>query len=344
MKTPCTTYIHRMWRALIAVAFLLLLALHIGVSSSNADDDAKSGYIWLGTGGPAGTYFKVGRKLCRSINRNAQAFLNDRVRQKLECTSAPSGGSAFNVRQLSIGAFTLALVQSDTQYHAYNGSNPHAVQPFRDLRSILALYQEPVQLVVAKGSDIKKFSDIVGKRVNIGNVGSGTRNVMMDLMEQHGVAISDLAEATELTGTEYPRALCDGRLDAYIVVSSVPARQIKSAVSRCGAKMIGLGSEVEEQLVKRAPYYSIVTLPKGSYTNQEKDIKTISVTATLVTSRKVSSVVIYEVVRTLMQNLGYLHEMETPHIFRSPKELSSKGLAAPMHPGAVKYFHENGLM
>ncbi len=323
---------------------MLLIAFCFSAAASQADADDKKGFIWLGTGGPAGTYFKVGRKICRGINRFTQPFLNNKVRQKLECTHAPSGGSAFNVRQLSIGAFTLALVQSDTQYHAYNGTNPHAVRTFRDLRSVLALYQEPVQLVVAKNSDIKTFSDIVGKRVNIGNIGSGTRNVMMDLMRQHGIAIDDLAEATELTGTEYPRALCDGRLDAYIVVSSIPARQIKSAVARCGARMIGLASTVEEQLVKQAPYYSIITIPKGSYTNQEKDIKTISVTATLVTSRKVSPVVIYEVTRTIMQNLNYLHEMEAPYIFRATKELNSKGLSAPMHPGAVKYFLENGLM
>lgn len=323
--------------AVIAIFTVLLAPATRGLA-------AGPGFVWLGTGGPAGTYFKVGAEICKTINQSSRIFKSKGITQKLLCTSAPSGGSAFNVRQLVIGAFTFALLQSDTQYYAHQGVKPDQVKPFKGLRSILSLYPEPFQLVVAKGSGIAKFKDIRGKRVNIGNIGSGTRDVMLDVMTAHGMSVADLAEATEFTGTEFPKALCDGRIDAYVAASSAPARQVSRAVDGCGAVVVSLDTAVEKEMVRKFPYYTFTTIPKWAYSTSQSDIKTIAVTATLVTTRHVDNEAVYEVVRTIMEHPALLQSMNAPRIFTDPQKMIRNGLSAPMHPGAVRYYLEKGLM
>jgi TRAP transporter TAXI family solute receptor len=330
----------------MCAAAILALALTWAnglVADEPAGPVSNRGYVWMGTGGPAGTYYSVGTDLCDLINTRSKP-IGGPGGTKLYCTTALSGGSTYNLKQISIGAFTFGLSQSDAQYYSHQGSRPSAVAPFKGLRSVLSLYPEPVQLVVAKGSGIEKFSDIRGKRINIGNRGSGTRTLMSSLMDAYGIPLKALEEATGFTSKEHSDALCSGRIDGYVAVTTFPAPQIARTIERCGARLINLNSDVEAKMVASFPFYEVVTIPAGAYANMTQEVKTIGVVATLVTGRRVDASAVYEVVRTIMENADALRAQTPAPIFKTPQQMIRDGLSAPLHPGAVRYYIEQGWL
>lgn len=304
----------------------------------------RNRFISIGTGGPAGTYIVVGQALCDLVNRDAAEQRKRGVDITLKCLAPPSGGSSFNIRQMAIGAFTFALAQSDTQFEAYHGSNPHEVKPLPELRSVFAVYREPVQVVVAKATAISSFQDLSGKRVNVGNPGSGTRDTMKALMEAHGMNLKDFAGTTQLTTAEYGPALCEGRIDAFATVTGFPARSVAAATDRCGARILDLDTDVERNLTAEIPYYEPATIPMGTYTSTTEDVTTFGVVATLVTHERVGEDVVYDVVRSVMENLEELRTRHPVLFDLDPGKMIRHGLTAPLHPGAVRYYKERGWM
>jgi len=321
----------------VMAAILVLVAIAPAVADRNR-------FIWIGTGGPAGTYQAVGSVLCDFVNKNSERHRQQGADITIRCSAPPSGGSSFNIRQTAIGAFTFGLSQSDGQYKAYHESDPEQVVPFAGLRSVFALYPEAFQIVVAKGSGIRSFRDLKGKRVNIGNPGSGTRETMHALMDAHGMTYGDLAEATQMTSSEYGAALCEGRIDAFVAATGFPARHVAAATDTCGARILDLDSEVEKNLVSKWPYYAFATIPRGTYASITEDVTTFGVVATLITSERVGDDVVYDVVRAVMEGLDDLRSRHPVLFDLDPKEMIKNGLTAPLHPGAIRYYEERGWL
>ncbi len=304
----------------------------------------RNRFISIGTGGPVGNYIVVGQALCDLVNGDAKEQRRRGVDITLKCFAPPSGGSSFNIRQMAIGAFTFALAQSDTQFEAYHGSNPHEVKPLPELRSVFAVYEEPVQVVVAKATRIESFRDLKGKRVNVGNPGSGARDTINALMAAHGMVLNDFAGTTQLTSTEFGPALCEGRIDAFATVTGFPAGSVAVATDRCGARILDLNTEVERNLTAEIPYFEPATIPKGTYRSTVEDVTTFGVVATLVTHERVGEDVVYDVVRSVMENLEELRARHPVLSDLDPEEMIGHGLTAPLHPGAIRYYRERGWM
>lgn len=318
-----------------------------GIFYLAAGDAALAGnnrFISIGTGGPAGTYIIVGEALCDLVNADAEKQRQQGVDVTLKCLAAPSGGSNFNIRQTSIGAFTFALVQSDVQFYAYHGSRPRQVKPFPELRSIFAVYGEPFQLVVAKDSGIRSFRDLKDKRVNIGNPGSGTRETMRVLMDAYGMSFAEFAKTTQLSSKGYGPALCEHRIDAFASVTGFPAASVAAATDRCGARILDLDTEIERNLIAELPYYEFTTIPEGTYKTTTRDVTTFGVVATLVTHERVGDDVVYDVVRAVMENLEELRARHPVLFDLDPEDMIRDGLTAPLHPGAIRYYKERGWM
>ena len=321
------------------VALAVLLAGHFGRAYAE-----KNRFIWIGTGGPAGTYYAVGNVLCDLVNKDSEKQRQQGAGITIKCSAPPSGGSSFNIRQTAIGAFTFGLSQSDVQYESYHGTAPEQVVAFPGLRSIFALYPEAFQIVVADGSGIRSFRDLEGKRVNIGNPGSGTRETMHVLMNAHGMTYEDFAEATQMTSNEYAAALCEGRIDAFVAATGFPAPHVAAATDTCGARVLDLDSEVEKNLVSKWPYYAFATIPKGTYESTTEDVTTFGAVSTLITSERVGNDVVYDVVRAVMEGLDELRARHSVLLDLDPKEMIRDGLTAPLHPGAIRYYKERGWM
>jgi len=325
-----------------ALGLAMVAAVAFTVSGAAAQEQRK--FITIGTGGPTGVYFAVGNAICRLIHKEAAEGREAGRKHGIRCSAPSTGGSTYNIGQIAEGELDFGVAQSDWQYHAYKGDEPDRVKPFDKLRSVFSVHPEPFHLIVGKDSGINSFEDLKGKRVNIGNPGSGQRGTMEVLLAAHGMTVDDFKVATELTSTEQSNALCDGKIDAFGYTVGVPNAGVAVATDGCDARIINLDGPVEKELVDKFPYYAFITIPKGTYKTTDEDVTTFGVMATLVTSADVDEQTVYEVVRAVMENIEDFRNLHPAFANLDPQKMIKDGLTAPLHPGAVKYYKEKGWM
>ena len=300
-------------------------------------------FISIGTGGPTGVYFVVGNSVCRMIHKEAAEGRKKGRKHGIRCAAPSTGGSTYNIGQICQGELEFGVAQSDWQFHAVNGSS-EKVTSCPGLRAVFSVHPEPFHLIVGDGSNINSFTDTKGKRMNIGNPGSGQRGTTEVLMEGYGMSTDDFAVATELTSTEQSQALCDGKIDAYGYTVGVPNAGVSVATDGCGASIANLTGDVEKKLVADNPFYAFATIPAGTYKTTAEDVTTFGVMATFVSHENVADDVVYEVVRAVMENIDDFRSLHPAFANLDPARMLKDGLSAPLHPGAAKYYKEKGLM
>ena len=332
-------------KKLSITAAALAAAAVIGTSLGAVHDVVaqERQFISIGTGGPTGVYFVVGNSVCRMVHREAAEGRKKGRKHGIRCAAPSTGGSTYNIGQICQGELEFGVAQSDWQFHAVNGSS-EKVTSCPGLRAVFSAHAEPFHLIAGAGSDINSFTDTKGKRMNIGNPGSGQRGTTEVLMEGYGMSADDFAVATELTSTEQSQALCDGKIDAYGYTVGVPNAGVSIATDGCGAYIANLTGDVEKKLVAENPYYAFTTIPAGTYKTTGADVTTFGVMATFVSHENVPEDVVYEVVRAVMENLDDFRSLHPAFANLDPANMMKDGLSAPLHPGAAKYYKEKGLM
>ncbi|MBR9892782.1 TAXI family TRAP transporter solute-binding subunit [bacterium] len=308
-------------------------ALVMGAAASAQDQQ----FISIGTGGVTGVYYPTGGAICRLVNR-------DRKEHGIRCAVESTGGSVYNINTIKAGELEFGVAQSDWQYHAYNGSSQFSDNPFPELRAVFSVHPEPFTLLARADAGVEKFEDIAGKRVNVGNPGSGQRATMEVVMDAFGISMDDLALATEYKGSEMAQQLCDGNIDAMIYTVGHPAAAIQEATTTCDVKLVDVVGEPIDTLVADNPYYRVATIPGGMYAGNDEDTTTFGVGATFVTSSEVPEDVVYVVAKSVMENISDFQQLHPAFANLDPAQMVQDGLSAPLHPGAEKAYQELGLM
>ncbi|WP_136440988.1 TAXI family TRAP transporter solute-binding subunit [Pacificoceanicola onchidii] len=295
-------------------------------------------FISIGTGGVTGVYYPTGGAICRLVNKS-------RKEHGIRCAVESTGGSVYNINTIKAGELEFGVAQSDWQYHAYNGTSKfEGDAAFPDLRAVFSVHAEPFTLIVRSDSDVAKFEDLKGKRVNVGNAGSGQRATMEVVMDAYGIGMDDFALATEYKGSEMATQLCDGNIDAMIYTIGHPAAAIKEASTTCDVKLVDVVGAPVEKLVADNPYYRVATIPGGMYDGNPDDVTTFGVGATFVTTATLSDDVVYVVAKGVMENIDDFKQLHPAFANLDPAQMVKDGLSAPLHPGAEKAYKELGLM
>lgn len=290
--------------------------------------------ITVGTGGVTGIYFAIGGAICRLANK-------EKVKNGFRCVVESTGGSVYNVNAVKNGDIEFGVTQSDVQYQAFRGSGSFK-EMNTELRSIMSFHSEPVTLVARAEANIKSVNDLKGKRINIGNKGSGNRAVVDELLSVLKLNYSDFALTTELTADDHGAALCSDKIDAFFYAVGHPSTNIREAIQACNAKLVTLSGNEINALVSKSQYYSFISIPGGMYPGNEEATKTYGVLATLVTSTKVSEDVVYAVTKAVYENFEEFKNMHPAWKALRPEIMSVNGLSAPLHNGAARYYKERG--
>ena len=299
---------------------------------------AQQKFISIGTGGVTGVYYPTGGAICRLVNKT-------RKTHGIRCSAESTGGSVYNINTIRAGELEFGVAQSDWQYHAYRGTSKFkSAGAFKKLRAMFSVHPEPFTLLVRGDSGINSFEGLKGKRVNIGNPGSGQRATMEVVMEAFGMKASDFSLASELKGSEMAAAICDNKIDAMIYTIGHPAAAIKEATTSCSVKLVNVSGAPIDKLVNDNDYYRVAVIPGGMYTGNPKDTTTFGVGATFVTSTDVPNNVAYIVAKATMTNIETFRKLHPAFANLDPKTMVSDGLSAPLHPGAVKAYKELGLI
>ncbi|MEZ5878583.1 MAG: TAXI family TRAP transporter solute-binding subunit [Tepidamorphaceae bacterium] len=310
------------------------LAAGVALSAHAADQQ----FISIGTGGVTGVYYPTGGAICRLVNKG-------RKEHGIRCSAESTGGSVYNINTVRAGELEFGVAQSDWQYHAYHGTSKFEDQgAFEGLRAVFSVHPEPFTLLTRGDTGITKFEDLKGKKVNVGNPGSGQRATMEVVMASYGMEMSDFALAAELKGAEMAQALCDGKIDAMIYTVGHPAAAITEATNTCDVKLISVDGDPVKKLVADNAYYRMATVPGGMYKGNDEDITTFGVGATFITSADVSDDVVYTVVKAVFDNFDDFKKLHPAFANLKEEEMIKDGLSAPLHPGAEKYYKERGWM
>ncbi len=295
-------------------------------------------FITIGTGSVTGVYYPTGGAICKLVNK-------DRKEHNIRCSVESTGGSIYNVNTIRAGELDFGIVQSDWQYHGYEGTSQFAEQgPYKKLRAMFSLHTEPFNIIARKDSGINGVQDLAGKRVNIGNPGSGDRATMQVVMDAFGWTNDSFTLASELKGSERSQALCDNKIDAFIYMVGHPNGSIKEATTSCDAKLVPATGEQIDKIVAANPYYAYSTVPAGMYRGTDEDVKSFGVAATLVTTADVSDEVAYNVAKAVFENFETFTRLHPAFANLKKEDMVKAGLSIPLHPGAAKYYKEIGLL
>lgn len=297
---------------------------------------ASDKFITIGTGGVTGVYYPAGGAICRLVNRG-------RKEHGIRCSVESTGGSVYNLNAVRSGELDIAVAQSDWQFHSVKGSGIFSsVGPDTKLRALFSLHSEPFTVIARKDAGINTFEDLVGKRVNIGNPGSGMRATMDVLMANMNWKKDNFKLASELKASEQAQALCDNKIDVMIYAAGHPNGAVQEVTTTCETKIIPVTGPAIDALLKDKPYYALATIPGGMYAGNPDDIKTFGVKATFVSSSDVSPDAIFEVVKAVFDNFDNFKTLHPVFANLDPKAMIEEGNTAPLHDGAIRYYKQRG--
>jgi len=295
-------------------------------------------FVTIGTGGVTGVYYPTGGALCRLVNKGKKDH-------GVRCSVESTGGSVYNINTIRAGELDLGVAQSDWQYHAYNGTSKFAdAGAYKDLRAVMSMHPESLTVIARADAGVTTFDDLKGKRVNVGNPGSGTRATLETLLAAKGWTLSDFKLTSELKSSEQSKALCDNKVDAIAFVVGHPSGSIKEATTSCDSVVVSVTGPGVDKLIAENSYYRSATIPGGMYTGSDADVTTFGVGATIVTSTAASENAIYQIVKAAVTNIADLRKLHPAFANLQPAEMAKDALSAPLHPGAERAFKEAGVL
>ena len=294
---------------------------------------AQSNFVTIGTGSITGVYFPTGGAICRVLNKQ-------RDMHGYRCVVDPTGGSIDNLDGLRDGFIDIGVVQADVQFDAVMGENAFKAEPMPDLRTMFSVHAEAFTLLVRNDSGIESFADLAGKRVNIGNPGSGNRATMALMMEAFSLTPDDFAEATEYGGDAMLEAMCENQLDAAVYTIGHPSALIKELTGFCDTSILPVDSDEVIAMELSHPFYQGVTIPGGMYASNAENIATIGVGATVVTMADADEALIYTVTKAVFENLAEMRSLHPAFANLIAEEMAAGNVSAPFHPGAERALRE----
>jgi hypothetical protein len=317
-----------MTRLLAGILAALLIAAPAGARAQQA-------FVSVGSGASMGVYYKVAKAICAIVNRDVPSSV-------VRCSPEATPGSIYNLQRLATGELDLAIVQSDLQNEAFVGEAPPNGVPMPELRSVLSLHGELLTVVAPERAGITGVADFTGKRVNVGPLGSGTRATWNLLSDSMGWTGTSGPRASGLRLDSTTSSLCDGGLDANVMLVGHPSGFVRQQLEACPSRLVPLeGADIDRYLAAHPSVHRGVI--DGSLYGGRPDTPTIGVTATLVTTAAADPRVIYAIVKAILDDLQGFKAMDPALAALDPSDMARKGLTAPMHPGAAKALQEAGL-
>lgn len=317
-----------MLRTLLSIVMLALAASVAGAQDLRL--------FTLGSGDVSGGYYAAATAICDVVNRAE--------RGRLRCSPDPTVGSIYNLNALRDRQIDFAIVQSDWHRQAYEGTGQYATAgPMANLRSVMGLYREILTIVVRPGAGITTTADLVGKRLDIGHPASGRRATVERVIAALGLKREDFSQIAELPTGNALDALCQGSIDATVLIIGHPNAAVGRAISKCGAILVPIIKDSQiEQALEDTLHLDRATIPGGSYPNLSKDVPSFALVATMVTRADTDDDIVKALVRSTLANLQLLGQNAPVLIHLDPVEMRTRGLAAPLHTGAQVAFDEVG--
>ncbi len=311
--------------------FTLALTTALTLSLAACGGSASASKMTMGTGGSAGTYYGYGGVLGQYIKNKAG----------IDVTVVATDGSKANIQGIQSGDYQLGTVQSDVMSYAWEGARSfESTGKVDSFRVVAGLYAESVQLVTMD-PNIKSVADLKGKTVSIGAPSSGVYFNAMDVLTAAGLTENDI-KAQYQSFADSADALKDGKIDAAFIVAGAPTPAITELCTTNSAYLVPIDGEIADAMMAACPFYTLYTIPAGTYPGQDADVTTVTVKATLIVSTSASEDDVYNLTKAIFDNAADIAK-ENGKGAELSLDNATSGMTAPFHKGAAKYFAEKGI-
>lgn len=299
---------------------------------------ASEQFITIGTGGQTGVYYVAGQSICRFVNRGVGDH-------GIKCNAPASGGGVANVNGIRSGEYNFGVMQSDHQYKAFYGQAPFATQgKMADIRSVFSLQSEIFTILARKDANIADFDGLKGKRVNIGNPGSGQRDTFEQLIDAKDWSHSVFSLVADLKPAEQAAAMTDNNIDAMSYFVGHPNGAIQEATTTVDAVFVPVTGPIIDALVADKPYFTKTEIPGGMYRGNPDPVPSLGGKAVLSTSTHTDPELVYQLVKSVFDNIDRFKRLHPAFASLNEKEMINAGLTAPLHEGAERYYKERGWL
>lgn len=326
-------------RISILLVLVMVLSLAVGCGGDKSGDGGSGGggkeqYISIATGGTSGTYYPLGGAIAKIFNDNVEG---------VTANAQSTGASVENIGLIESLETEIAFIQSDITYYASEGIENFADSGKVDnLRGMAMFYPEVIQIIANKGANINSVEDLKGKKVAIGAPGSGTEANARQILAVHGLTYNDLGKADYLSFGEAADQLKNNQVDAAFVTAGIPTSAVVEVGQTADIVVVPVASEKIAELSAEYPFYTEVTIPKGTYKNQDSDVITTAVMAMLVVPEELDDDLMYELTKALFENRDTIIEThDRGHDLTL--ETATKGMPVELHPGSKRYYEEQGI-
>ena len=315
-------------RVLAAGAVLAAMVVFFTGCNGNSDVEGKK-FLNIGTGGTAGTYYPIGGAMAEILNKEIPG---------MSASAQSTGASVANVNMLGDGTIDLATVQNDIAYYAAHGTEMFVDKKVDGLKGVASLYPETCQFVTLKSSGIKSLSELKGKRIAVGAVGSGVEANVRQILAAYGINYDDI-DAQYLSFAEGASALKDGNVDVAVLTAGYPTASVQDIAAQNPVRLLPVEDKIADDLIAKYPFYTKTVIPAGTYAGFDEAIPSVSVMAMLVAGPSVNADLGYSITKAIFSNLDRL---QAAHAVgkQITKDTAKAGMSLQMNAGAEKYFNE----
>lgn len=327
-------YVSMLLAALMAAS--LLAGCGSSSSGSASGSSGASGApaaLSMATGGTSGTYYGF----CGVVAQ----VLNEKLADTLAITVESTGASKANIQLVDAGECQLAIVQNDVMYYAYTGTDLFdGESPCTSFSAVAACYPEQIQIIANKS--ITSIDQLKGKKVSVGDAGSGVEFNARQILEAYGLSFDDITVNNQ-SFADSADSLKNGTIDAAFVTAGAPTTAVTELSSTYNFNLLGVDDEHVAALQQKYSFYTPVTIPSGTYSCVTGDVQTVAVMSTIIARNDVPEDVIYALTKGLFDNKADIAAGHTKGELLSP-ETAVSGINIPFHPGAEKYYKEVGAL
>lgn len=323
-----------------AIATLMICACAFSGCGKDGNQDQKDPQgttgnqnLVMATGGASGTYYPYGGAVATALSGQIEG-LNINVQT--------TGASSANIRLVAQNEADMAIVQNDVMDYAYNGTELFEGEKIDNIAAMATLYAEVCQIVVDPSSGINSIADLKGKRVSVGDAGSGVEANSKQILGAYGISFDDIT-VQNLGFGDSANAMKDKKIDAFFCTAGAPTTAIMELASTNNIKILSIDEEQMKTLCEQYPYYSEYTIAQDVYAGLDSDVKTLAVKAAFIVNPDLDEDLVYNMTKALFENKDAI---ASAHNKGSELDVNAgaQNISIPFHPGAAKYFKEVGAM
>ena len=310
----------------LVVTLIAILCLVLSSCASNSEN------IRLATGGNTGTYYAYGTALAKVLAEKSD----------VKFTVESTGASKANIQLIAGGEVQMAIVQNDVMAYAYDGTDLFAGESARGFMSMAGLYTEVCQIIANPSSGITSIEDLKGKRVSVGDAGSGVEFNAAQILSAYGISFDNI-QKQNLSFAASADAIKNNQIDAFFCTAGAPTTAITELATTNAITVLEVDEAHATQLQSMYPFYVRYPIPANTYGGVAEEKWTVAVKATLIVSEKLSEDTVYKLTKALFENQP---ELLTAHAKAAEllAEEAVKSITVPFHPGAEKYYNEIGVL